>query len=98
MFILVHGFVHPVVSNGRAPITGPEGSPWIAVVLAFPVAMALATGVEAPSSAIAQLGQLDQHGRRRFGQITLWLTLGIVAARFNQRITALDHTLGGAIP
>jgi hypothetical protein len=35
---------------------------------------------EAPSSAIAQLGQLDDAGRRRFGRITLWLTLGIVGA------------------
>jgi hypothetical protein len=50
----------------------------VAVALAFPVAMALATGVEAPSSAIAQLGQLDDGARRRFGRITLWLTLGIV--------------------
>src|SRR5512133_3446794 len=31
--VLVHGFVDPVVSHGRSPITGPEGSPWIAVVL-----------------------------------------------------------------
>jgi len=52
--------------------------PILAVVLAFPVAMALATGVEAPSSAIAQLGQLDDDDRRRFARITLWLTLGIV--------------------
>ena len=52
--------------------------PLLAVALAFPVAMALATGVEAPSSAIAQLGQLDGPGRRLFGRITLWLTLGIV--------------------
>jgi hypothetical protein len=50
----------------------------LAIALAFPVAMALATGVEAPSSAIAQLGQLDDAGRRRFGRVTLWLTLGIV--------------------
>jgi len=48
------------------------------MLLAFPVAMALATGVEAPSSAIAQLGELDDRGRRRFGRITLWLTLAIV--------------------
>jgi hypothetical protein len=40
--------------------------------------MALATGIEAPSSAIAQLGQLDDTGRRRFGRITLWLMLAIV--------------------
>ena len=51
---------------------------YVAVLLSFPVAMALATGVEAPSSAIAQLGQLDDAGRRRFGRVTLWLTLGIV--------------------
>jgi hypothetical protein len=48
------------------------------IALAFPVAMALATGVEAPSSAIAQLGQLDKKGRHFFGEVTLWLTLGIV--------------------
>jgi hypothetical protein len=56
----------------------PGHPPVLAVVLAFPVAMALATGVEAPSSAIAQLGQLDNPGRSRFGRITLWLTLAIV--------------------
>lgn len=50
----------------------------LAVILAFPVAMALATGVEAPSSAIAQLPQLDDAGRRSFGRWALWLTLGIV--------------------
>jgi hypothetical protein len=78
--ILVHGFVHPVVSHGRAPITGPQGSPWIAVVLAFPVAMALATGTEAPATAMAQLGQLGPPDRRRFARTTIMLTLVIVAA------------------
>ena len=63
---------------GPVPSVDPGHSPGIAILLAFPVAMALATGVEAPSSAIAQLGQLDDRGRRRFGRITLWLTLGIV--------------------
>ncbi|MEO8284150.1 MAG: amino acid permease [Pseudarthrobacter sp.] len=58
----------------------PGHPPVIAVVLAFPVAMALATGVEAPSSAIAQLGQLDNAGRCRFGRVTLWPTLAIVGA------------------
>lgn len=56
----------------------PGQAPVIAVVLAFPVAMALATGVEAPSSAIAQLGQLDDAGRSRFGRVRLTLTLAIV--------------------
>jgi membrane protease YdiL (CAAX protease family) len=40
------------------------------VLLAFPVAMALATGVEAPSSAIAQLAQLGDRSRLRFGRMT----------------------------
>lgn len=52
----------------------------LAIAFAFPVAMALATGVEAPSSAIAQLGQLDDDGRRHFARVTLWLTLGVVGA------------------
>jgi hypothetical protein len=65
-----HAALHPHAASG---------SGLVAVILAFPVAMALATGVEAPSSAVAQLGQLDRPGKVRFGQITLWLTLGIVA-------------------
>lgn len=56
----------------------PGVPPVFAVILAFPVAMALATGVEAPSSAIAQLGELDDAGRRRFGRRTLVLTLIVV--------------------
>ena len=75
--VLVGGLNAPVANVGR--VTHSSGHPaTIAVLLAFPVAMALATGVEAPSSAIAQLGQLDNAGRRRFGRVTLWLTLGIV--------------------
>ena len=75
--VLVGGLSAPVANVGL--VTHSSGHPaTIAVLLAFPVAMALATGVEAPSSAIAQLGQLDNPGRRRFGRVTLWLTLGIV--------------------
>lgn len=84
-FILVSALVL-FYGLGAAPqpvgtITDTPGHPpVIAVVLAFPVAMALATGVEAPSSAIAQLGQLDDAGRSRFGRVTLWLTLAIVGS------------------
>jgi hypothetical protein len=78
--VLVQGFTHPVIQHGQAPVTGAEGSPRAAVIFSFPVAMALATGTEAPSSAIAQLGQLDAAGRRRFARGTLALTLAIVAA------------------
>jgi amino acid transporter len=77
---LVLGFgalAPPTGGVGTITTTAGHGDV-LAVALAFPVAMALATGVEAPSSAIAQLGQLDNAGRRRFGSITLWLTLGIV--------------------
>jgi hypothetical protein len=77
--VLALGFLAPH-SQGSAPLVpaGDHDTGALAVLLAFPVAMALATGVEAPSSAIAQLGQLDDAGRRRFGRITLWLMLGIV--------------------
>lgn len=78
--VLAHGFLAPLRSHGRALITGPEGSPWIAVVLSFPVAMALATGTEAPATAMAQLGQLGPADRRRFARTTIMLTLLIVAA------------------
>ncbi len=66
-------------------------------MLAFPVGMALATGVEAPSSAIAQLGQLDDAGRKFFGRVTLWLTLLIVGG-LTMGITALAVRLGIGIP
>lgn len=56
----------------------PPHPPVLAVILAFPVAMALATGVEAPSTAIAELGELDDAGRRRVGRTTLVLTVAIV--------------------
>ena len=61
-----------------APITGSASPALVAVILAFPVAMALATGTEAPATSIAQLGQLDDRGRARFGRGTLALTIVIV--------------------
>ncbi|MEV6557530.1 hypothetical protein AB0M22_17560 [Nocardia sp. NPDC051756] len=59
--------------------------------------MALATGIEAPPSAIAQLGQLVDPGRRRFGQVTLWLTLGVVGT-ITLGLTAQAVRLGIGIP
>jgi hypothetical protein len=50
------------------------------VLLAVPLGMALATGVEAPSNAIAQLPQLEDQDRRLFGRWTLWLMVAIVGA------------------
>ena len=78
--VLVLGLVAPHGhGSGVLHPAGVHGSEPLAVLLAFPVAMALATGVEAPSSAVAQLGQLDHRGKVHFGRVTLWLTLGIVA-------------------
>src|SRR5713226_1543381 len=68
--------VHRVLAS--APPPASHHSALLGVLLAFPVGMALATGVEAPSSAIAQLAQLDNTGRLRFGRTTLWLMVGIV--------------------
>lgn len=79
------------------PVHGlTHGAP-LAVALAFPVAMALATGIEAPSSAIAQLGQLDDAGRRSFGRWALWLTVGIVGT-LTLAITAAVVHLGIGTP
>jgi hypothetical protein len=78
--VILKGLIDPV-GSGVAPMrpAGFDRPPPLAVLLAFPVAMALATGVEAPSSAVAQLGQLDRRSQVRFGRITLWLTLVVVA-------------------
>lgn len=95
--ILVLGFTGPHIAHAQAPITGSAGTPWIAVLLAFPVAMALATGTEAPATSIAQLGQLRNDGRRRFGRGTLLLTIVIVGA-LTLALTALAVHLNVGIP
>ena len=95
IFVFAGGFS---TAATRPPIDLSAGhSPLLAVILAFPVAMALATGVEAPSSAIAQLGQLDDVGRRRFGRVTIWLTLLIVGS-LTLGLTALAVHLHVGIP
>lgn len=95
--ILVGGLGAAVPAH-HAPASAPPGhAATIAILLAFPVAMALATGVEAPSSAIAQLGQLDDRGRRRFGRITLWLTLAVVGT-LTIGLTAIAIKLHIGIP
>jgi amino acid permease-like protein len=66
-------------------------------LLAVPLGMALATGVEAPSNAIAQLPQLDDSERRRFGRLTLWLMVGIVGG-LTVAFAALTVTLGTGLP
>jgi hypothetical protein len=74
-----------VVLVRGALVSGAPGAPSAigdaslgAALLAMPLGMALATGVEAPSNAIAQLGQLDDDGRARYGIRTIWLMVAIV--------------------
>jgi hypothetical protein len=75
LVVLALGF-RAAPATGHPALAGDAAL--VPVLLALPLGMALATGVEAPSNAIAQLGQLDARGRRRFGQLTLWLMLAIV--------------------
>lgn len=96
--VIVVGLLDPA-GVGHSALTPPgiHRAPPLAVLLAFPVAMALATGVEAPSSAVAQLGQLDHDGKVRFGRITLWLTL-IVVTWLTLGLTMLALRLHVGIP
>ena len=95
--VLGMGWSSPHQVTGHAPITGSASPALVAVVLAFPVAMALATGTEAPATSIAQLGQLDNRGRARFGRGTLALTIVIVGA-LTMGLTALAVHLHVGIP
>lgn len=76
--VLVHGFLVPAPAAAAIPTPTPGRAALPAIVLAYPVAMAFATGTEAPASAIAQLGQLRTAGRQRFGRATMWITLAVV--------------------
>jgi hypothetical protein len=95
--VLALGWIDPSQAHGQAPITGSASPALVAVILAFPVAMALATGTEAPATSIAQLGQLDNRGRRRFGRGTLAATIFIVGG-LTLGITALAVHLHVGIP
>jgi hypothetical protein len=59
--------------------------------------MALATGTEAPATAMAQLGQLGPNDRRRFARTTIMLTLVIVAG-LTIALTVLATRLHVGIP
>lgn len=95
--VLVFGLFAAPAGSGPGEGTGGGAGGVVPVVLAFPVAMALATGVEAPSTAIAELDELDDDGRRRFGKLTLWLTLGIVGT-LTMGVAAEVAHLGIGVP
>lgn len=79
---------------GTPAVADPALGP---ALLAIPLGMALATGVEAPSNAIAQLPQLDRVTRRRFGHWTLWLMVGIVGV-LTIGLAAVAVRLGEGLP
>jgi hypothetical protein len=95
--VLAVGWTSPHTTHASAPLTGSASPALVAVILAFPVAMALATGTEAPATSIAQLGQLDNRGRWRFGRGTLGLTILIVGV-LTLGLTALAVHLNVGIP
>jgi hypothetical protein len=95
--VLGLGWLDPHTTHGAAPTTHAANPALVAVILAFPVAMALATGTEAPATSIAQLGQLDNPGRRRFGRGTLALTI-VVVGSLTLALTALAVHLHVGIP
>src|SRR6516225_2775757 len=84
---------HPTVGETPLLVTTGLGP----ALLAIPLGMALATGVEAPSNAIAQLSQLDDRARRRLGRLTLWLMVGIVGT-LTIAFTVLAVYLGIDLP
>lgn len=95
--VLGIGWIAPHAAPGHAPITGSASPALLAVILAFPVAMALSTGTEAPATSIAQLGQLDNDSKARFGRGTLALTIVIVGG-LTMGLTALAVHLHVGIP
>ena len=97
--VIVAGAVAPAQQpvHAKSPVPLVAEASLIPALLAMPLAMALATGIEAPSDAIAQLGELDRSARRRFGQWTIWLTVGIVGV-LTTGITALAVTRGVGLP
>jgi hypothetical protein len=95
--VVTQGWLAPATEHVVRPTGGHAHAGLAAVVLAFPVAMALATGVEAPLTAIAQLGQLGDRDRRRFGRGTLVLTIAIVGV-LTLSLTALAVHLDAGLP
>lgn len=90
-------FADPVPASAAMPGPSPllGDAAWGPIALALPLGMALATGVEAPSNAIAQLPQLDDRERRAFGRGTLWsMVLVVGGLTFGFAATAVHLGIG----
>jgi hypothetical protein len=99
LLVLGRGFLGADPDGGPAAVSPPlVGDAALgAALLAMPLGMALATGIEAPTSAIAQLGQLGDRGRELFGRLTIWLLVGILAV-LTLGFAALAVRLGVGLP
>lgn len=103
LMFLLGALVVTVGGLEASPVPGSEPPPLlgdgagIAVLLAMPLGMALATGIESPSNAIGQLSGLSRRGRRLFGQLTIWLLVAIVGG-LTLVVTALAVSLGIGAP
>lgn len=92
-WVVVLGAAKPSVASAP-PVAGDLRI--AAVLLAMPLGMALATGVEAPANAIAQLGGSGDE-RRRFGIWTIWLMLAIVSALTISLTAMAVRLVGGPV-
>lgn len=74
-----------------------SGSDLVGIIVAMSAAMALATGIEAPASAIAEVGHLDADGRRRLGRTALVATVVVVGV-LTLALTLLVVHQGAGLP
>jgi hypothetical protein len=93
LVVLLDGIQQAGTDRGTPQLLGGEALP---ILLAMPLGMALATGVESPSDAIAHLS-LSDRARRKVGQVTIWLMVLIVGA-LTLGLTALAVALGVGPP
>jgi hypothetical protein len=97
LVVLGHGALADPAGSPQAHTASLADAAFVPVLLAMPLGMALATGVEAPSDAIAQLPQLKDRARRNFGHLTIWLMVSIVGA-LTMCLALLAVRLGVALP
>ena len=97
LVVLARGAFADPGGSAEAGTPALADAAFLPVLLAMPLGMALATGVEAPSDAIAQLPQLRDRGRRIFGQLTIWLMVGIVGG-LTMALAVLAVRLGVGLP
>jgi len=105
LFVGVSGLVPARGLAGPATPAPPPAHPagLGALLRAYSVSLAMATGVEAPASALGGLGPLPPAALRALGQATLWGTLAVVGSLTLAMAALVRHTgvplpaLGGTL-